>query len=344
MTECTVAAPVRATKAKNCPSEDAQNLKHTLPMRRMDESDEPAAVASSLIVLTLRPNGAKFNGNRIERAQEAGFNWLGNLRVMGYACHDTGDEIARFVVNGGDEAMGQLREIQLHINTANCAIQWRAGTNLVKMVTHYAVLIGGHIADGMGARLDDATLLAVAAHIDAVMEQRLAADRLARTVTLPTGEQRELTELSFAYNVVREAGAKKKSSRGVHFDAPDLHYYEGRALGMQMAGEIVQFYRRHKAQVLRMDVILQEVFERCGNSYGSYERATASNVASGFIDALTTVIAVGARNLNTVWLEHQIAENQRLHEEWCALRAAQKAEFVARMKAARLAKQKGSDA
>ena len=54
----------------------------------------PVAAPSSLsmIVLSLRPKGSKFNGNRIERAQEAGFGWIRNANPVSYThlrAHET---------------------------------------------------------------------------------------------------------------------------------------------------------------------------------------------------------------------------------------------------------------
>lgn len=344
MSEVTTRPATRATKAPARASKGPQNHKPALPTQRMNEPAEPAPAVSSLIVLTLRPNGKKFNGNRIERAQEAGFDLLENVNAIGHKCHDTGREIARFIVNGMDEAMGELREIQFHIDLANCAIEYGLGKSLIKKLSNYSILIGGHIADGMGAQLDDEALSAIAAHIDAVMNARIAAERQARMVTLPTGEKREISELSFAYSVCREAGTKKTSYRGVYFDAPALHFHEGRARGMQMAGEIVQFFRNHKSKKLRLDCILREVAERSGNSYGSVDKTDVANVGFGFMEVIAVLIEIGARNLNQKWLDTLIANEKLRHEEFILAEAARKTEFVARMKAARQAKQRGRDA
>lgn len=295
---------------------------------------QPAAepTSASLIALTLRPEGAKFNGNRIERAQEAGFDWLKNTQLIGMVCPDTGDEIARHVVHNTDETFGRLKEIQVHINPETCAWAWRAGRNLMDRLNKYALLIGGRVCDGLGQPLSDEAIGAIAEHIDSVMAQRRNADRKARTVTLPSGEQRELSELSFAYEVVREAGEKKKSYRKVHFDAPALQIYEGRALGKQMAGEIVQFYRKHKTQRLDLGGILREAVQNLGPGFGSYYKADVANVASGFLDVIETLIEVGARNLNPEWLKYQIEHSQSAHIAWSNDKEQRRAEFVERMR------------
>lgn len=128
-------------------------------------------ISSTLIVLSLRPDGAKFNGNRIERAQEAGFDWLTNgAHCIGYSSPDTGHEIARHVINNTDEAFGQLSEIQIHVDPTVCAFQLNAGTALLRMLQRYAILIGAHLCDSMGKPMDGAQLDSVARHIDAVSD------------------------------------------------------------------------------------------------------------------------------------------------------------------------------
>lgn len=305
---------------------------------------QPATAPSSLstIVLSLRPNGAKFNGNRIERAQEAGFSWLKNTNLIGFSHPDTGDEIARHVVNNSDETFGRLKEIQVHIDPEQRAWMWRAGSFLMERLRKYAVLIGAHICDGLGKQLDDEAVDAIVKHIDEVMTKRRDADRLARTVTLPTGERRELSELSFAYTVVREAGSEKYAHRQVYFDAPALHYYEGRARGMQMAGEIVQFYRRHKEDRLRLDRMLREVIQSSPTGFGDYDKPDMANVASGFIEVIETLIEVGARHLNPAWLEQKIQQSQQAHAEWGVARDKRKADFLERMRLGREAKRKAA--
>lgn len=300
----------------------------------------PGAAPSSLsmIVLSLRPNGSKFNGNRIERAQEAGFGWIKNANQIGFADPDTGCEIARHVINNSEELFGSLKEIQVHIDPEQCAWMWRAGTFLMERLKKYASLIGARICDGVGRPLDEEAVTAIRKHIDDVMARRRDADREARTVTLPSGERRELSELSFAYTVVHEAGSKKYAYRQVLFDAPALHYYEGRARGMQMAGEIVQFYRRHKEEKLRLGHILREAMQSNGTGYGSWDKAEVANVTSGFFEVIEKLIEVGARHLNPAWLAHNIEQNQQSHVNWCEDRAKRKAEFVERMQLAREAK------
>lgn len=328
MTNATAVAPERATTP--------QTRAQTVPAPAPTEQQVSAGLSQSLIVLSLRPEGSKFNGDRVERAQEAGFDWLKKVHLIGMSNPDTGGEIARHVVHGGHEACGALKEIQIQIDPENCAMAWKAGRLLMGRLKKYAVLIGAHVCDGLGQPLTDEAMLAISNHVDEVMDRRLREERLARTVTLPNGEQREMSELSFDYTVIREAGSKKKAYRRVRFVAPKLHYHEGRAIGMRMAGEVVNFFRKHQTQELDIQGILKDVYA-IGQS--DYCKATQGNVAAGFLEVLSTLIRVGAQHLNPLWLDEQIRLHGALHNEWMLAREERKTEFVSRMKAAREAKQ-----
>lgn len=319
MSEVSTRPQVGATKSA------ARNKETPSPAPAAAQPSEvsPPGASSTLIVLTLRPTGKKFNGDRVERAKEAGFDWLNGVHKIGFSCPDTGEEIARQVVHGGKEATGMLDEIQVHIDPEHCATMWRAGTRLFEMLTKFAILVGGHLCDGMGKPMQDADIDAVRAHIDAVMKNRVHAEREARTVTLPSGERRELSELSFAYTVLREAGSKRTIYRHVDFDAPAMNYLDGRAHGIQMANEIVEFYRRHRiVDTVRVMDILEAAFERRESRHGNYDKAEVANVVSGFTMVIETLIKVGAQHLNPAWLEHQITSSLFQHEQWKERKAA----------------------
>ena len=334
MSNATAVAPERATKAPPRAKE--------APAPAPANQQVSSSLSPSLIVLSLRPEGSKFNGDRVQRAQEAGFDWLKKVHLIGMSDPDTGGEIARHVVHGGHEAFGVLKEIQIHIDPETCARAWRVGKLLMERLGKYAVLIGARVCDGLGQPLNDEAILAISNHIDAVMDRRLDEERLARTVTLPNGEQRELSELSFAYTVIREAGSKKRDYRSVRFDAPSLPYYQGRELGMRMAGEVVKFYGKHQTQHLDILGIMKEAMSQDGIHY---DKATKANVASGFLEVLSTLIRVGAQYLNPMWLDEQIKLQGVHHERWLIDCEERKAEFVTRMKAAREAKRpKGGNA
>lgn len=232
----------RPKTAKHSTTKVAPPRRPTPPMRLVGSAPAEPAQSATLIALTLRPTAEQFTGNRIVCAQEFGFDWLTNVHAIGWACPDTGREIARHVVDGYSEATGTLSEIGVHIDPHGCAWLWRAGTRLMEMVARYSERIGGHLCDAAGRPLGDEERCAIADHIDAVMELRRNAETAARTFTEPSGEVREYSELSFHYAVTREAGSRKQRYQRVFFDAKPMDYYSGRAQGMRMASEVVNFF------------------------------------------------------------------------------------------------------
>lgn len=161
-------APARKTAAPRATQKPAPAQHGQAPVA--------APLSLSMIVLSLRPNGSKFNGNRIERAQEAGFGWIKNANQIGFSDPDTGCEIARHVINNSEELFGSLKEIQVHVDPEQCAWMWRAGTFLMERLKKYAILIGARICDGVGKPLDDEAVTAIGKHIDEVMARRRDAD------------------------------------------------------------------------------------------------------------------------------------------------------------------------
>ncbi|WP_295851038.1 hypothetical protein [uncultured Xylophilus sp.] len=299
-------------------------------------AQQAVSVSPSLIVLTIRPDGLKFNGNRIERAQEAGFGFLRRSGHIGFADPDTGKEIARHVVNNNDEAFGTLREIQVHVDPEHCEPLHRCGTELFAMLQKYCTLIGGHLCDGTGNALAHDACREIAEHIDAVSFRRRKERLKARVVRMPSGEIRETDELSFSYTVVREAGKRRQSRRYVYFDAPALPFYEGRARGYEMAKELVAFYQAHSLERPYLDRILREAIEKSErHPYGDFYRTDVSNVAAGFLHFIEEMVALGCRHVNPAWLNHKISSNRALHAENAVAAAKEKAEIVARLRAGR---------
>lgn len=325
----------RPETAKHSTSKVVPTRRPTPPMRLSGSAPAVPAQSATLIALSIRPVGTAFTGNRVVEAQETGFNWLNNVHAIGWACPDTGKEIARHVVDGYREATGDLSEIEVHIDPHTGAWLWRAGTRLIEMVATYTERIGGNLCDGAGRPLGDADRRAIADHIDAVMEHRRAAETAARTVTEPSGEVREYSDLSFHYTVTREAGSRKQRYQRVYFDAPPMDYYSGRAQGMRMAGEVVAFFRAHQTAKLPLIEIIRQALERCENRHGNMQKAEVANVVSGFMEVMETLIAVGSRQLNPAWLTANIARNEELHVAWSERETKRKAALANRLRAGR---------
>jgi hypothetical protein len=114
--------------------------------------------------------------------------------------------------------------------------------------------------------------------------------------------------------------------------------YAGHAKGMEMAGEVVAFFRKHKVERLHIKDMLREVFERSGTQGASFDTPEVANVADGFMEVMTTLIMVGSRHLNPAWLDEKIAQSKDYHENWQRDREDRKVVFVERMRKAREAK------
>lgn len=324
------------TLAGTRPAKGTPNRRPTPPVRRVDASGRPSLEPSAtMIVLALRPDGAKFNGNRIECAQEAGFDMLRDYPWMGYASPDTGRVIAHHQVDTSAEAFDRLQEINVYIDPVNCEFQWCAGTELMKRLVHYCVLIGAHICDGTGRRLEPGEIEAIRDHIDATMSQRDDERLAAQTVTLESGEIRLFSELSFQYTVTREAGSRKRTWRPVSFDVPAMHYYEGKAHGIELAAEISKFYKSHKQSRLNMTEILREALAPMESKYGDLDRAQRANVVAGFMSVIETMIQLGAAQLNPAWIAHHVAQSRESHERWTVDHASEKARLIERLRKGR---------
>lgn len=298
-------------------------------------------VSPSLMVLVVKPLAERFKADRATCARKAGFKHAPvhvGLNTMALLDHDLGEPLAVMKVNGFVEAVDQLTAVEIHIDPELCPIEWDAGSRLMAACTKFAELMEGRLCNGLGNEIGAEAREAIASHIDRVMLERRKADRVARTVTLASGERRELSELSFSYTVRREAGSRKSAYRPVYFDAKPMPYYAGHAMGMEMAGEVVAFFRKHQVDRLDIKQMLHEVFERSQGQSISFDTSEVANVANGFMEVMSTLIMVGARHLNPVWLDERIAESKSHHADWQRDREDQKVVFVERMRKAREAK------
>ena len=298
-------------------------------------------VSPSLMVLVVKPLVERFKADRDTCARKAGFKHAPvhvGLNTMALMDRDLGEPLAVMKVNGYAETVGQLTAVEIHIDPELCPIEWNAGSRLMAACTKFAELMEGRLCNGLGNEIGEEACEAIAQHIDHVMSKRIVADREKRTVELPTGERRELSELSFCYTVLREAGSRKRTYRPVYFDADPMPCYAGRAKGMEMAGEVVAFFRKHQVERLHIENMLREVFERSGSQGASFDSPEVANVADGFMEVMTALIMVGSRHLNPAWLDEKIAQSKDYHENWQRDREDRKVVFVERMRKAREAK------
>lgn len=343
------------TSATTAPADAQQATRTAAPSETAVQGEQSVDASPTLIVLTLRPNGEKFNGNRVACAQEAGFDWLtSSCRDMGLKDPDTGGEVARHVVAASDEAMGRLREIQIHVDPEHCALRYSAGSFLMERLERYAVLIDASICDGMGKTLSDETRKALAEHIDAIVQSRRVAEQKARVIKMPDGELRETTELTFVYTSVGEAGSKKLSYKPTWFEAPALHYHEGRAAGMRAAREVIQFYKNHAIERIHLNQVLHAAMQQTAEAsvFGDYDKASPANVSAGFLDVIEELVRFACKNSgNLNWLDARIQAEEQAHTDWTKRREAENRELTERLrkgreakKAKRLAETRGDEA
>lgn len=324
------------TKVSTRPNSDATKspAKDSAPASRAT----PAAAEQtslSTIALFLRPKGDSFHERPHSRTFEAGFECLSS-GGSGLASRDTGETIATLQPDGNGLSR-PIREFKLTIDPEACAIEYKAGTRLLRLLRDCAVLIGAHICDGFGKSLSDENLDAIASHIDQVISRRRDEAWEARKFKLPSGEVRRAGELSFQYMVLKEAGSRKSVYRSVDFDCTPMPYYQGYIRGLEMAEELIAHLRKHKEPGIQIGRILEAAIE-AGNEKFPSEGDSKRGQARGFLMVMETLLRVGTNNINPKWLALQKEQAVASHEAVEKYDQRQKAEFVARMRAAREAK------
>lgn len=292
-------------------------------------------ISLSTITLYLRPKGEGFHERPHSRTFEAGFDCLSSGGA-GLASRDTGETIATLNPDGNGLSR-PIREFKLSIDPEACAIEFKAGTRLLRIFRDCAVLIGAQACDGFGKHLSTEDLDALANHIDAVISRRRDEAWEARKFKLPSGEVRRAGELSFQYVVLKEAGSRKRVYRSVDFDCAPAPYYEGYIRGLEMAEEFIAYHRKHKQSRIEIAQVLEAAID-AGNEKTHQDAASKRGHARGFLMVMETLLRVGTGNINPKWLEaqkEQAVANQKAVEKYDQI---QKAEFVARMRTAREAK------
>lgn len=289
----------------------------------------------STITLFLRPKGERFHERPHSRTFEAGFESLSS-GGGGLASRDTGETIATLQPDGNG-LNRPIREFKLTIDPEACAIEYKAGTRLLRLFRDCSVLIGAHICDGFGKPLSDENLDAIASHIDQVISRRRDEAWEARKFKLPSGEVRRAGELSFQYMVLKEAGSRKSVYRSVDFDCTPMPYYQGYIRGLEMAEEFIAYHRKHKEAHIQIGRILEAAIE-AGNEKFPREGDSKRGQARGFLMVMETLLRVGTGNINPKWIELQKEQAVASHEAVEKYDQRKKAEFVARMRAGREAK------
>lgn len=288
----------------------------------------------STITLHLRPTGEHFRANPMTRAHEAGFESLLGAHGVSMRSRDTGEVIATLKADTNG-LVRPIKEITLQIDPESCPIEWRAGSRLVELLERYLTLVGASAYDGLGALLSPDEIKAIGQHIDHTLFRRRDEEREASLITMPNGEIREPGELSFQYGVWREAGSKKRTWRKVGFDCQPMHYYKGYVQGIEMAKEVITYFKKHKVADFGLESALEAAFEAGrGQSAGD---DTKLGQMRGFMTVMCTLIRVGAGGINPNWIEAQQRHAIEVLDDHARYEAQKKTEFVNRMRQGRKA-------
>lgn len=324
-------APARSSNTHHAGKSSAD-----VPAVSASESAQGEQISLNTITLFLRPRADRFNERPISRAYEAGFESLPGRHVACLVSQDTGELIATLTpdCNG---LVRPVQEFKLCVDPETCAIEYRAGARLVEKTRGYATSIGAYVCDGFGKELGSEGLDAIGCHIDQVLNRRRDEEMAARMIKSSEGEIRRLGYLSFQYAVMKEAGSRKGTYRRVDFDCRPMPYYEGYVQGVEMAEEVIAFYRKHKQSDLEINSVIAAAIVASKEVLPD-TAVTRRGQAFGFLDVMAALIRVGTGNINPKWIENKktrALESQKYSEERTQ---QEKAEFVARMRAAREAK------
>lgn len=337
---------VGATKAETRPTKGAKNPKSQPPLRCAAPADAEGA-SPTLIELFIRPKyGKKFGAPFSHMSDVIGLEnpridatrW----RMASCVCdHDTGYEIAEFKPNQGYQ-FSDLTEVRVTIDPATCHAEWSAAGRFEAAVLTFAEGMAGVVYDGLGGELSKEALADLTGHINNAILKRMRMEEAARTVQVSDDTKRIAGALPFQHMLVtKQADGRWRGYKRVAFDAPSLPYYGGRAEGLKMARAMVEYLKAHKHSDACLEETLREAFALMADQRGGEDADHKRNAAAGYIRCMTTLIKVGASNLNMKWLEQQISQYEDYERSDRPRREARKAAFVNRMKTAREAKQKG---
>lgn len=326
------------------PAENAAKTPSPTPVvASLVENEAKIAPASpTRITLFVRSCKERFERNHYTAAQEAGFGTdKVSLSSLALVNRDTGNTIASLRWHGGKAAFGELDTLTVECDPERCEYEWGAGERLIRSIQSLCDLLDGYLADGTGRELTSEEKEAIGEHIDTVLERRSEKEHADKRVVLPSGDIRFPGALSFqSYTHRKLPGKRTVGVDAQFFEAPELPWHAGRAHGEQMALEMMQFYQQHE---LKRPEFTQMLASALGavSPRGSYKRAMRENVVVGFLDVIEELVRFASRSCSTQWVEKRVASNRGAQTHIDGEAARGKAEFVERMRAAKVAKKSG---
>lgn len=261
------------------------------------------------------------------------------LSAYGVCDPDTEALIAHFEPNEGWNWRG-LTQVRVTIDPETCAISWGAARQFTSTLTSFAKAMGGTVLDGLGAPVSDDAMKGLEDHIRATVHRRMEETEQARTVQVDRYTTRTSGALSYQFRLTtRKPGSRYPNWTHVYFDAPSLPYYAGTAAGFRMAREMVEYLRQHKTSDAGLENTILEAARMAANMpHPGMDGCHSEHVAHAFMRCITTLVKVGAQNLNMKWLDHHIAEYDAYEAKYGPARDAKKAAVSRRLNAARAAK------
>lgn len=281
------------------------------------------------ITLTVRARTERLR-DRIIHAHDAGFEWF--QCEIALLDGDTRAVIAEMVVDHGKESFGELRSIEIRIDPERCAVEWLAGTRLMRVCADFAQRMGADLCNSDGQPLTDAASKALAERINTVMQRRIDAAVPPR-VRQPDGTFKSTIDLSFT-TVTYAADGEVLASN--HFDVEPLEWHEGQIQGYRLAGELLDFKRAHHRAFVPIFLMMADAGAALPSR--NAKKKSTGNVAFGFLKALSEMVSYSAQKSNyPAYIGREIAQVESMRQTSKA-DALEKAAFVERMRTARAAK------
>lgn len=154
-------------------------------------------------------------------------------------------------------------------------------------------------------------------------------------VNHPDGTQSRPDPLSF---VRRVQTARGKLLHWNYFDVPAQDYAEGTATGYRCAAELLEALALGHGPHIQLHRVLESAAEAAGKSFHGTSRNAA---ARAFLEIVVQALNFFAdRSMHRPWLAEKIARAEEYAQDAAERRAMERAEFVERMKTAKVAKRK----
>lgn len=330
----TTSTRAKATQPVGATKDDPNSIFYVSPGAKLKATP---ALSPTQITLLVRPRQQHFSENHRVAAQDAGFGEDRRVMRPALVSHDTGETVAYLQWNGFQAAIGELDCIEVHCDPESCAIESGAGGRLFRVLADFANRLDGYITDGLGRELTAEEMSALGKHIDSVLDRR-EEDAAPKGVQIDARTTRFPGALSFQHvDKITVDGKRHKKVRRAYFPAPKLGYYAGRAEGTHRATELIQFVLKHKERSPGFVNMLREIFESGQWTIEKADRGDGS-IAGEFMEVIEQVFRVGCAHVSKGWLTNRAAYFSKQAVEENEHVAACKAEFVARMKAAKAAK------